>query len=41
LTWLRQLEQYFYNFEGNGDSSGDWNKHGKYYGTPSMLKAAP
>ena len=41
LTWLRQLEQYFYNFEGNPDSSGDWNKHGKYYGTPSMLKAAP
>ncbi len=41
LTWLRQLEEYFYKFEGNGDSSGDWNKHGKYYGTPSMLKAAP
>jgi hypothetical protein len=41
LTWLRQLEQYFYNFEGNGDSSGDWNKHGKYYGTPSLLKSAP
>jgi hypothetical protein len=41
LTWLRQLEQYFYNFEGNGDSSGDWNKYGKYYGTPSMFKAAP
>ena len=39
--WLRQLEQYFYNFEGNGDSLGDWNKHGKYYGTPSMLKTAP
>ena len=41
LTWLSQLEQYFYNFEGNGDSLGDWNKHGKYYGTPSMLKASP
>ncbi len=54
LTWLRQLEQYFYNFEGNGDShedvkdpdlvstlQRDWNKHRKYYGTPSMLKAAP
>jgi len=54
LTWLRQLEQYFYNFEGNGDShedvedpdlvstlQRDWNKHGKYDGTPSMLKAAP
>ena len=21
LTWLRQLEQYFYSFEGNGDDS--------------------
>jgi hypothetical protein len=41
LTWLRQLEQYFYSFECDGDSSGDWNKYGKYYGTPSMLKAAP
>jgi len=41
LTWLRQLEQYFYNFEGNVDSLVDWNKHGKYYGTPSMLKSAP
>ncbi len=41
LTWLRQLEQYFYSFKCNGDSLGDWNKYGKYYGTPSMLKAAP
>jgi hypothetical protein len=41
LTWLRQLEQYFYSFECDGVSSGDWNKYGKYYGTPSMLKAAP
>ena len=41
LTWLRQLEQYFYNFKSNGDSSGDWNNHGKYYGTPILLKAAP
>jgi hypothetical protein len=41
LTWLRQLEQYFYNFESNGDSLGDWNKHGKYYGTSTLLKAAP
>ncbi len=38
LTWLRQLEQYFYNFEGNGDSLGDWNKHGKYYGIPFIFK---
>ena len=43
LTWLRQLEQYFYSFEGNVDdsSTGDWNKYGQYYGTPSMLKTAP
>jgi hypothetical protein len=38
---LRQLEQYFYSFEGDGDSLGDLNKYGKYYGTPFMLKAAP
>ena len=24
LTWLRQLEQYFYNFDGNDDFDGDW-----------------
>jgi len=43
LMWLMQLEQYFYSFEGNGDNSsaGDWNKYGKYYGTPSMLITAP
>ena len=41
LTWLRQLEQYFYNFDGNDDFDGDWNKHGKYYATTSMLKSAP
>ncbi len=41
LTWLRQLEQYFNNFESNRVSLGDWNKHGKYYGTPILLKAAP
>ena len=41
LTWLRQLEQYFYNFDGNDDFDGDWNKHGKYYATTSMMKPAP
>jgi hypothetical protein len=39
--WLRQIEQYFYSFKCIGDSSGDWNKYGRYDGTPSMLKAAP
>jgi hypothetical protein len=41
LTWLRQLEQYFYNFDGNDDFEGDWNEHGKYYATTSMMKSAP
>ena len=41
LTWLRQLEEYFYNFDDNDDFDGDWNKHGKYYATTSMLKSAP
>jgi hypothetical protein len=41
LTWLRQLQQYFYSFEGRGDSVGDWNKYGKYYGTPKPMKDAP
>jgi hypothetical protein len=41
LTWLRQLQEYFYNLEGGGDSAGDWNKYGKYYGTPTPMKAAP
>ena len=38
LTWLRQLEQDFYNFDGNDVFDGDWNKHGKYYATTSMYK---
>jgi len=29
LTWLRQLEQSFYNFDGNDDFDSDWNEHGK------------
>jgi hypothetical protein len=41
LTWLRQLEQYYYNFEGSGDFRSDWNKYGKYFGTNSTFKAAP
>jgi hypothetical protein len=41
LTWLRQLEQYFYNFDGNDDFDGEWNDHGKYYATTSMMKPAP
>jgi hypothetical protein len=41
LTWLRQLEEYYFSFESNGDFRSDWNKYGKYFGTPSMLKAAP
>ncbi len=41
LTWLRQLEEYYFSFKGNGDFRSDWNKYGKYFGTPSMLKAAP
>jgi hypothetical protein len=41
LTWLRQLEQYYYNFEGSRDFRSDWNKYGKYVGTNSTLKAAP
>ncbi len=28
-TWLRQLEEYFYEI-GDTDESGDWNAHGKY-----------
>jgi len=41
LTWLRQLGQFFYNFDGNDDFDGDWNEHRKYYATTSMLKTAP
>ena len=41
LTWLRQLEEYFYNFDGNDDFDGDWNEHGKYYATTSVMKPAP
>jgi len=41
LTWLRQHEQYFYNFDGNDDFDGDWNEHGRYYATTSMLKTSP
>jgi hypothetical protein len=39
--WLRQLEEYYFSFKGNGDFRSDWNKYGKYFGTPCMLKAAP
>jgi hypothetical protein len=31
LTWLRQLEQYYYNFEGSRDFRSDWNKYRKYF----------
>ncbi len=41
LMWLRQLEEYYFSFEGNGDSRSDWNKYGKYLYTSSTLKAAP
>jgi hypothetical protein len=41
LTWLRQLQEYFYNFEGGGGSASDWNKYGKYYCTPTPMKDAP
>jgi hypothetical protein len=41
LTWLRQLQQYFYNFDGNDDFDGDWNEHGRYYATTSMVKTSP
>jgi hypothetical protein len=41
LMWLRQLEQYYYNFEGSEDFRNDWNKYGKYFGTNSTFKAAP
>jgi hypothetical protein len=39
--WSRQLEEYYFSFEDNGDFRSDWNKYGKHFGTPSMLKAAP
>ena len=29
LTWLRQLEEYFYKI-GDTNESGDWNTHGNY-----------
>ncbi len=29
LTWLRQLEEYFYKI-GDTNECGDWNAHGKY-----------
>ncbi len=29
LTWLRQLEKYFYKI-GDTNENGDWNAHGKY-----------
>jgi len=40
LTWLRQLEQYFYNDDGNDDFDVDWNKHGRYNATTYMLKTS-
>ncbi len=30
-----------YNFDGNDDFDGDWNEHGKYYATTSVMKPAP
>jgi hypothetical protein len=41
LKLLRRLEEYYFSFEGDGDFRSDWNKYGKYFGTPSMLKAVP
>ena len=41
LTWLRQLEQYFYKDDGNDDSDVDWNKHGRYYATSTYLRTSP
>jgi hypothetical protein len=41
LTWLRQLEQYFYNDDVNDDFDEDWNEHGRYYATTAMLKTSP
>jgi hypothetical protein len=41
LMWLRQLEEYYFSFKDNRDLRSDWNKYRKYFGTPSMLKAAP
>ncbi len=29
LTWLRQLQEYFYAI-GDTNENGDWNTHGKY-----------
>ena len=40
LTWLRQLEEYFYNFDGNDDFDGDWNEHGKSV-LPTEQRAYP
>ena len=34
LTWLRQLQQYFFTKEET-DNCIDWNKHGRYWGTPT------
>jgi hypothetical protein len=33
LTWLQQLQQDF--FDKTNYESGDWSKHGKYFGTTS------
>jgi hypothetical protein len=41
LTWLRQLEQYFYKDDGNDDSDVDWNEHGRYYATSTYLRSSP
>ena len=32
LTWLRQLQEFFYEIDDT-DTARDWNKHGRYYGT--------
>ena len=41
MTWLRQLEQYFYKDDGNDDSDVDWNKHERYYATLTYLRSSP
>jgi hypothetical protein len=35
LTWLRQLQQYFFITEEETENCVDWNKHGRYYATPT------
>jgi hypothetical protein len=35
LTWLRQLQQFFF-MQKERDTKGDWNNYGKYWGTSSL-----